>query len=81
MPLKDKQKNAITRWMKDHGVRTDCPACGAQAGWEIHDAVIVGLDVDLESKQAKPSSAGFFALACKNCRYVMLFAAAPILGK
>jgi len=39
------------------------------------------LDLDLKNKQAKPSSFGRFALACKHCQYTMLNAAAPILGK
>jgi len=33
----------------------------------------------LKNKNAKPSQAGFFAMACRNCRYVRFFAAAPML--
>lgn len=80
MPITKKQHKAFTKWLKDRGVRTACPACGNETGWALHESIIAGLDLDLKSKSAKPSSAGFFALVCKDCRYVMLFAAAPILG-
>jgi hypothetical protein len=81
MPITKKEKRQLTDWLRDHDIRQDCPACGAEAGWQIHESIIAGLDLDLEKKKASPSSAGFFALACKNCRHVMFFAAAPILGK
>lgn len=81
MPISDKQKKALTEWLKKHNVRSDCPACGANVGWQVHESIIAGLDLDLENKKATPSKAAFFALACKNCRHVMLFAAAPILGE
>ena len=81
MPISSKQKKALTEWLKAHHVRPDCPACGEESGWQVHESIIAGLDLDLKNKKAKPSSAGFVALACKNCRYVRLFAAAPILGK
>lgn len=76
-----KQQQALTNWLKEHSVRQDCPACGREAGWQMHDSVIAALDIDLDNQKATPSKAGFFALACKNCRYVMLFAAAPILNQ
>lgn len=79
MSISKKQRKALTQWLEEHNVRSDCIACGARAGWEIHDSIIVGLDLDLKNKKAKPSQAGFFAMACKNCRYVRFFAAAPML--
>ena len=81
MPISSKQKKTLTEWMKAHNVRPECPACGEKSGWQVHESIIAGLDLDLKNKKAKPSTAGFFALACKNCYYVNLFAAAPILGK
>jgi len=81
LAIQSKQRKALTQWLKDHQVRSDCPACGSEAGWQVHDSIIAGLDLDLKNRKAAPSKAGFFALACKNCRYVMFFAAAPILGE
>lgn len=81
MSITDKQKKALAKWMREHDVRTDCPACGSSAGWNLHESVLGGLDLDLKRKQAKPSSFGCFALVCKNCQHTMLFAAAPILGR
>jgi len=78
--ITDRQKQVLTEWIKGHNVRSVCPTCGSEAGWQLHDSIISGLDLDLEKKKAEPSKAGFFALACKNCRYVVFFAAAPILG-
>jgi len=80
MPITSKQKRALANWMKQHDVRSTCPACGADSGWDIHESVLGALDLDLKAKQAKPSSFGCFALVCKECRYTMFFAAAPILG-
>lgn len=80
MGLTKKEKNALKRWLAEHNIKTECAVCGSVSGWEVHDGIIVGLDVDLKNKQAKPSSAGFFATACKECRYVRFFAAAPIVG-
>lgn len=79
MPLNRKQQKALKKWLSEHDVAQTCPACGQAAGWQTHESIIAGLDLDLAKKRAAPSSAGFFALACKNCRHVMLFAAAPIL--
>ena len=81
MPLSKKEQKALTDWLTEHGISQMCPACGQAAGWQMHDHIIAGLDMDLKRQKATPSKAGFFALACKNCRYVWLFAAAPILGK
>ena len=81
MAITPKQKKALADWMRKHGVRSDCPACGRDAGWNLHESILGGLDLDLKEKQAKPSSLGCFALVCKHCQYTMLFAAAPILGK
>ena len=80
MTLTEKQKSAVSTWMKERRVNPACPACAKTDGWQLHDQIISGLDLDLENKKATPSKAGFFAFACKNCRYVMFFAAAPILG-
>ena len=80
MSLSNKQRQSISNWMKDRGVSQVCPTCGETAGWQLHDEIISGLDLDVENKKATPSKAGFLALACKNCRYVMFFAAAPILN-
>jgi len=81
MPITKKQNKALAAWLREHNVRSTCPVCGTDAGWNIHDSVLGGLDLDLESKKAKPSSFGCFALVCKRCQYSMLFAAAPILGE
>ena len=67
--------------MQEHGVRSVCPACGSESGWNVHESVLGGLDLDLKKKQPRPSSFGCFALVCKHCQHTMLFAAAPILGK
>ncbi len=79
MPITKKQQKKITEWMKQHDVRSDCPACGATSGWNLHESLLGGLDLDLETQQAKPSSFACFALVCKHCQHTMLFAAAPIL--
>ena len=81
MSITSKQKKAFAAWMKDHNVRPTCPACGSTSGWNMHDSILGGLDLDVKKKRAKPSSFGCFALACKECQYTMLFAAGPILGK
>jgi len=80
MSLTKKQSKALAKWLRDHDVRSTCPACGSDTGWNIHDSILAGLDLDLKEKKAKPSSFGCFALVCKHCQYTMLFAAAPILG-
>ena len=67
--------------MKAHNVRSVCPACGSEAGWNLYEKILGGLDLDLKHKKAKPSSLGYLALICKNCSYTMQFAAAPILGQ
>ncbi len=81
MTITSKQKRAFAKWMEEHNVRSACPACGSEAGWNMHESILGGLDLDLKRKQAKPSSFGCFALVCKECQHTMLFAAAPILGK
>ena len=81
MPISKKQKKTLERWMGAHGVQRICPACGSGTGWNLHESLVGGLDLDLEKKKAAPSSAGFFVLVCKNCQHAQLFAAAPILGK
>ena len=81
MSITDKQKKACVKWMRKQNVRQDCPACGSELGWNMHESILGGLDLDLKNKQAKPSSFGCFALVCKHCQHTMLFAAAPILGK
>jgi len=81
LPITSKQKRAFAKWMKEHNVRSTCPACGSESGWNMHDSILGGLDLDLKQKKASPSSFGCFALVCKNCQHTMLFAAAPILGK
>ena len=81
MSISNKQKKALGKWMRDHNVRSDCPACGSEGGWDLHENILGALDLDLKEKKAKPSSFGCFALVCKNCRYTMPFAAGPILGK
>ncbi|MBU0595556.1 hypothetical protein KJ567_02580 [Candidatus Bipolaricaulota bacterium] len=81
MPISNKQKSALERWMGAHGVDRACPACGSETGWNLHESLVGGLDLDLDKKKASPSSAGFFVLVCKDCQYARLFAAAPILGK
>ena len=80
MSITSQQKKALSKWMRQHNVRSTCPACGAESGWNIHESVLGGLDLDLKEKKAKPSSFGCFALVCKECQYTMLFAAAPILA-
>jgi len=79
--ISNKQKKVLEKWMDAHGVDRACPACGSKAGWNLHESLVGGLDLDLKSKKASPSSAGFFVLVCKNCQHTRLFAAAPILGK
>jgi len=81
MSISKKEQRLVEGWMSDHGVTQSCPACGQATGWQLHDQIITGLDMDLKRQKATPSKAGFFAMACKNCRFVRLFAAAPILGK
>jgi hypothetical protein len=80
MPISGRQKKQLQKWMTEHNVSTTCSACGSDSGWNLHDNIFGGLDLDLKKKQASPSSLGCFALVCKNCQHVMLFAAAPILG-
>lgn len=81
MPLSSKHKKALGKWMDAHGVTKTCEACGSNSGWNLHESLVAGLELDLKKKKASPSSAGFFVLVCKNCQFVRLFAAAPILGK
>ncbi len=81
MPISKKHQKALANWLRERNVRSTCPICGSETGWNIHDSILGGLDLDLKSKQAKPSSFGCFALVCKSCQYTMLFAAASILGR
>jgi len=81
MPITSKQKRTSAKWMQKHNVRSTCPACGPESGWNMHESILGGLGLDLKNKQAKPPSFGCYALVCKHCQYTMLFAAAPILAK
>lgn len=81
MSITSEQKQAFAQWMQEHNVRPTCPACDSESGWNMHESILGGLDLDLRNKEAKPSSFGCFALLCNHCQYTMLFAAAPILGK
>jgi hypothetical protein len=80
MAITKKQNKVLAKWLREHNVRSTCPACGSEAGWNIHESILGGLDLDIESKKASPSSFGSFVLVCKHCQYAMHFAAAPILA-
>jgi predicted RNA-binding Zn-ribbon protein involved in translation (DUF1610 family) len=77
MPLDPTQQQKLTGWMAQKGVRPECPACGAAAGWAPGDIVA--------EMQIKPSGlhigepvTPLVQVVCNNCGHVMLFAAEPI---
>lgn len=78
MPMSQQYDKAFKDWISTHGIRKECPACGADKGWTLHNELLAGFEIAPERHEVTPSKAGFFALACKNCQYVMFFAAAPI---
>ncbi len=83
MPFTKAEQKAIQNWMVAHNVRGECPACGSQDGWDIAEHMISPLDAIPSGKKKfnlEPSKLGMVAMACKQCRYIRMFAAGPVLG-
>lgn len=78
-----KEQNQIFRaWFKERGITGICPACGKNAGWDLHDEILSGFVMDVDKKDIRQQSlTGFVPLACKNCLFTMFFPVAPILGR
>ncbi len=79
MALSKAQEKAFQKWLAQHDVHPQCPACGSESGWTVHNEILSTMVLDLDQKKISPSTHGFLVLVCKNCKHVLFFAAPPIL--
>jgi hypothetical protein len=77
MPMSPLQQEELFQWLRDKGVREDCPACSAKS-WTVGDIVAPLSALSGGGTALGGTSFPLVQIVCKNCSYVMHFAGTPI---
>ena len=76
VPLNESQKQKFREWLKSRDVNPTCASCGAE-DWGTGE-IISALMLDAEENVVKNSHVPMVQLVCRNCSYLMLYAAVPM---
>ena len=79
MPLTEDQEKRLVNWVYEHKAYASCPACGTN-DWSTGE-IIAAPPHTGEARINGGETIPMIQVICDNCKFVMLFAAAPIFGK
>ncbi len=77
MALDTQQQARVVDWLYERGVRTQCPACGAEGKWSPGN-VIAAPEVSGVGMRIGDVMPTMVQIVCGNCAYVMLFDGEPL---
>lgn len=73
MPLEQDKAKALLGWLREKGVRRDCPACG-HPEWSVGDIISPPTNPSMGGTVVGGPSFPMVQLICENCNHVMHFA-------
>ncbi len=77
MPLSPEQQETLFRWLREKGVRKECPACGHQT-WKAGDIIAPASAPGGGGTAVGGPTYSLVQLVCQHCSFVMHFATTPI---
>lgn len=81
MSLGTLHHHAFEMWLEKRGLRKQCPFCKSHALAAMNVIQCPKVDTAMNKESADRSSVPMIQVNCKDCGYVMLFAADLVLGE
>lgn len=73
MALSEEQKEMVWEWVREklsRRLRSECPTCGTEAGWELIDELI-----EAPLRNSNIEVVHMVGLTCLHCSHMLLFSA------